>query len=185
MLQGKKGFHAAASAALLALAFAGGNAIAAPSQSFTADLNTMEFLVPSPLCGSQQGGVGAGTGSSNVFAKTSGGSAVPVGMTSTDCVDSSGAQLSFYNGHFILTGPGGDSITATYSGNLIPTAQTTSNGQLLVTYTFYPDATFTITGGTGRYVNASGNGTISGSEIVNTSNGTSQGKLKAVGNLMH
>lgn len=185
MLQGKKGIHAAACAAFLAFAVSNENAIAAPSQSFTADLSTMEFLVPSALCGSQQAGVGAGTGTSNLFARTAGGSAVPVGMTSTDCVDNNGAQLSFYNGHFILTGPGGDSITAKYDGNLIPTAQTMSNGQLLVTYTFYPDASFTITGGTGRFANASGNGAISGYEIVNTSNGTSQGKLKAVGSLIH
>lgn len=178
---------AGATAALLVCAMAGGNATAAQSLNFTAALNTIEFLVPSPLCSSQAAGVGAGTGSSNLFAKKPGGDPVPVGMTSTDCVAPSGGAavpsndnppqlLTFYQGHFIITGPGGDSIIATYGGTLVPVGN-----QAVPTYQFREPADFVITGGTGRFAKASGRGTITGIEIVNFSTGTSQGQLQASG----
>lgn len=189
MIQGKKLFQTACIAAL-SCAFTAGVANAGQARTFTANINTTEFLVPSPLCSSQQAGVGAGIGSSNLFAKTADGAAVPIGMTSTDCVQADGgtatqppATLNFYQGHLIITGPAGDSITATYSGTLNFVSPVTINGQTLLSYQFQQGLNFVITGGTGRFAKASGSGTINGTEAVNFLTGTSQGQLEASGTI--
>ncbi|MBK4736634.1 hypothetical protein [Noviherbaspirillum pedocola] len=185
MQKGKTLFQTGAIGAALVCAIAAGNAHAGQSQQFSATINTTEQLVMgNPLCPGQAAGVGAGTGTSNVFAKSPNGAPVPVGMASTDCVQTDGAQppltLTFQNGYFILTGPGGDSIMAKYTGylNLDP-----ANSVVLPVYKFNGSTQFIITGGTGRFARASGVGTISGSETVNFLNGTSQGMLNAVGTI--
>lgn len=168
-------------------AIAAGNAYAGRAQPFSATITTTEQLVMgSPLCGGQPAGVGAGTGTSDVFAKNPNGAPAPVGMASTDCVQTDGEQtpgtLTFQNGYFILTGPGGDSIMAKYTGHL--TWDPASAGALPV-YKFDDTTQFMIVGGTGRYARASGVGTISGSETVNFLNGTSKGVLNAVGTISY
>jgi hypothetical protein len=188
MLKVKKVFQIAASTVLFASAFAAPNANAAQSQTFTASLSTTEFLMPSADCVYGFAGVGAGVGSSNLFAKKPSTTPVPAGMTSTDCVSQNAPtlpppSLSFTNGKLFLVGPAGDSITATYQGDLmlVPTATTTTAGQTYYTYSFNTPANFIITGGTGRFAKATGTGTISGVEVVNFVTGSSQGKLTAQG----
>jgi hypothetical protein len=195
MLKVKKVLQVTASTVLFSCALAAGNAIAAQSQNFTANLNTTETLIPgSPLCSWQSAGVGAGSGTSDLFAKKPSTDPVPVGMTSTDCVQptfdpavlggTAPAILTFSNGYLIMAGPGGDSITATYTTGTLRTSNDpssiTPNG---IVYTFTPAAHFIITGGTGRFAKASGSGDISGYEIVNFATGTSVGKLLATGTI--
>jgi hypothetical protein len=70
------------------------------------------------------------------------------------CVDLTGADpLAFTQGIFTFTAANGDTIFGTYSGRLVPTA---------TPGLFEVDGMFTIEGGTGRFVNASGGGEAGG-----------------------
>jgi hypothetical protein len=67
---------------------------------------------------------------------------------------SSQNPLPFTDGAFIFTYSGGDEVSGTYSGALIPTADLT---------VFDVDGEFTITDGTGAFADATGSGSITGS----------------------
>jgi hypothetical protein len=199
MFLGKKAFQFAASTAILASAFAAGNASAAKNLNFSATINTLEFQVPSDICSSGMGGVGAGSGTSNLFAKNPSKDTAPIVLASSDCLLPSPpspdtglpTSLTFFQGGFVLTGPGGDSLTATYGGTLdivldpavIPSGITVPQGSLA--YKFKDATAFTIVSGTGRYAKAKGGGQISGFEIVNFGTHISQGYLNASGSITY
>jgi hypothetical protein len=154
--------------------------------AFIANIKTVEFLLPTPLCESGFGGIGTGSGTSNLFTPNpTEGQPTNAVLTVSDCVTLTSPTINdFSEGRFTLTGAGGDSIFATYSGrikfvSLDPTTPT------IATFAFDPSTTFRIIGGTGRYSRARGNGTITGTEIINSRTKTSQGTLLASGSIIY
>ena len=70
--------------------------------------------------------------------------------TQTHCVNPT--TLAFCSGRFSFTGADGDTVSGTYSGQLVITAPTTA--------AIY--GVFVVTGGTGRFAGATGGGNASG-----------------------
>jgi hypothetical protein len=126
------------------------------SSDFTLSGVLQETPGPMARCPSNFGGVIAGFGDSNVFGK--------VGFLSSDCITPSGSGYTFSQGHFIITTLTGDLVFADYSGQFVPTGV----GANFV----FSNATFQITGGTGRYAKASGGGDLTGGEDMATGKGT-------------
>jgi hypothetical protein len=95
------------------------------------------------------------------------GTSTPGGALTTvqsHCVDPEGANpLLFTDGIFTFTYTGGDEISGTYSGTLVPTAAPT---------VFDVDGEFTITDGTGAFADATGGGDATGSLDVATGDAT-------------
>lgn len=181
-----KFYNLTVSSLLLASAFAAGSANAGPGTvDFTATFNTTEFLLPAENCLSGLGGIGVGAGTTNLFTKKPATAKTTVVLASFDCVTPSanGATFIFGPGKFTLTGPGGDTIFATYSGTLYLEGPDPLTG--LPVYRFDKDAMFNIQGGTGRYAKAAGSGSIGGTETINQATGTAQGKLTAVGKIVY
>ncbi|QNA87730.1 hypothetical protein G4G28_03240 [Massilia sp. Dwa41.01b] len=89
----------------------------------------------------------------------------------TDCITPQGPLFNFSDGKFIVMDTSGDQLFATYSGQFVPTGEGTKF--------VFSGATFRITGGTGKYRNALGGGTLSGGEDMATGAGT----IKLQGNL--
>ncbi len=84
-------------------------------------------------------------------------------VTSTDCIRSNVPgqffpPYTFSSSTFTLTAANGDQIVATYGGN----AELSPLGLLVLT------GTYTITGGTGQFRDASGSGTLAGVENIAT-----------------
>lgn len=79
-------------------------------------------------------------------------------LVATDCVTPVGQVLSATDGKLTLTAPSGDTLTGTYAGTFIPV----NNG---AAYQF-SGVMFSITGGTGRFLNARGTGTLHGIQEV-------------------
>lgn len=86
----------------------------------------------------------------------------PVKVFQDHCVDLAGDDpLAFSDGEFVMTSADGhDSIRGTYEGRLRPTA---------TEHVFEIDATFVITGGTGRFEGAVGGGGAGGTTDLVTS----------------
>lgn len=174
----------AASCLTLVGALAAANATAGDGTvGFTATLKTTEFLLPAENCKSGLGGIGVGAGTTNLFTKKPATDKTTAVLSSFDCVNpgEGGKTFFFGPGNFALTGPGGESIFATYSGTLYLSGGTAE----VPVYTFGNDAMFQITGGTGRYAKAVGSGTISGTETINQATGTAQGSFSAVGKIVY
>jgi hypothetical protein len=74
------------------------------------------------------------------------------------CFDPGDPTLAFTEGFYTFTGANGDTIFGTYHGNLVPIAPPV----------FAIVGEFTIEGGTGRFVGATGGGTASGTLNVAT-----------------
>lgn len=84
------------------------------------------------------------------------GTSTPGGGLTTELSHCTASQnpLAFTDGTFIFTYSGGDEVSGTYSGALIPTETPT---------VFDVDGEFTITDGTGAFADATGSGSITGS----------------------
>lgn len=88
-----------------------------------------------------------------------------VTLRSTDCVTLEASQFTFNGGVLVLVAANGDTLTANYSGALLPTAA----------YPVYSlSGSFSITGGTGRFSGATGAGALLGSTNVVTGQGAYQ-----------
>lgn len=110
---------------------------------------THEQFGPRPGCPSQFGGTNTGTGLSPLLGK--------VLIEANDCVIPIGNSLSF-SGKMIFTMLSGDEIFADYGGSLTPRSYPsifTLTGSL-----------FDIKGGTGNFLNATGHGTLQGTEYI-------------------
>lgn len=180
-----QGFSAAKKAASFFILAAASGIAAAGSGTvpFTASIKTTEFNLPTTQCKSGSGGIGAGVGTTNLFTKKPATDTTSVVLTSFDCVNpQSPALINFSDGKFTLTGAGGDTIFASYSGDLVYRTVDMATG--IATFDF-SGATFQILGGTGRYARAAGAGTITGTELINSTTGTSQGTLFASGNIIY
>lgn len=88
----------------------------------------------------------------------------PVAFLSSDCITPSGTSYTFSAGKLIVIAVAGDQIFADYSGQFVPTG-------VGANYVF-SNATFQITGGTGKYSKATGGGTLTGGENMSTGAGT-------------
>lgn len=115
-----------------------------------------EVLGPSLRCTSKLGGTLVGHGSDPVLG--------PVAFTGNDCVTPVGPLFNFSDGRITLLTRSGEVIYANYSGQAVPTGEGTN--------VVFSNATFQITGGTGRYHMASGGGDFNGSQELLTGIGT-------------
>lgn len=115
-----------------------------------------EVVGPSLRCASKIGGTIAGHGEDSIFGK--------VAFIGTDCITPSGPLYNFSDGRFTIVTKTGELIFANYSGQFVPTGEGTKF--------IFSNATFQITGGTGRYFRASGGGGFTGGEDMATGAGT-------------
>lgn len=152
------------SAALVASAAPAGPAAPAAYQDLTLTGVFQETIVPSVRCPSGLSGNLAGYGGGTVLGR--------IAFLSNDCFTQNGPIFSFSQGKFMITTATGELLFADYSGQVLPTGVGT-NGVM-------SGATFTITGGTGKYVKASGGGQLDGTEDL----ATGQGTIKMTGRIL-
>lgn len=117
-----------------------------------------EAIGPSLRCPTKIGGTMTGYGTSTNYG--------PVVFLGGDCITPAGAVNTFSEGRFILTALTGELLYASYSGQAVAN----SDGSQLV----FTGATFQITGGTGKFKNATGGGTMQGTESTQTLQGQIQ-----------
>ncbi|GAA4655319.1 hypothetical protein GCM10025794_14210 [Massilia kyonggiensis] len=118
-----------------------------------------EIPGPSARCASNFGGTILGFGTSSVAGNK-------VTFLASDCITPNGTSFTFSDGKLLITTMTGELIYADYSGQFVPTGEGTK-------YVF-SNATFQITGGTGRYAKATGGGDLTGGEDMATGQGTMQ-----------
>lgn len=124
-----------------------------------------EVLGPALRCPSKLGGTLVGHGNDPALG--------PVAFLGKDCVTPNGPLLTFSDGRITLLTGSGELIYANYSGQAVPTGE----GNKVI----YSNASFQITGGTGRYYRASGGGDINGTQDLVTGGGT----IKLNGKITH
>jgi hypothetical protein len=129
-----------------------------------ASLVTQEHAGFTPGCPSKFGGTTTGTGKSTHLGK--------VTLTATDCITPMENHFTF-KGTFTLTAANGDKLTGNYSGSFMP-----NNGGPIYGLS---DAKFQITGGTGRFVQATGSAELQGNQNILTG----KGKLDANGTISY
>ena len=87
----------------------------------------------------------------------------PVSLSASDCPATlDNVNFFFSNGILTITAANGDSITALYSGTLLPLAGSDLHAL---------SGTFAVTGGTGRFAGARGSGNLQGTEDMKTLKG--------------
>jgi len=147
------------------LKLAGGVALALASGAASAHWTTTNLEVsgviqevPGPMarCPSQYGGTITGYGSSALLGR--------VAFIANNCITQNGNLFTFDRGRFIIMTVSGDQIYADYSGQFVPTGQGAN-------YVF-SNTSFSIVGGTGRYMFATGGGQLQGGEDMTTFSGT-------------
>ena len=147
--------------------FASGATAAKPAVPFKALIAITEQLgAPSLGCASSATVVGTGAAAHMG----------PVTSSSTDCVnfDPSTGLFSFSSTNIVLTASNGDQVFGTYQGTV-----DASSGIGVIT------GSFTITGGTGRFLNASGGGAILGLEVLDIPNRSGQGQIQLNGTISY
>lgn len=147
------------------LKLAGGVALALASGAASAGWTTTDIKVtgviqelPGPMarCPSQYGGTITGYGDSAPMGR--------VAFIANNCITPNGNIYNFDRGRFIIMTVSGEQIYADYSGQFVPTGQGAN-------YVF-SGTSFTIIGGTGRYMFATGGGQLQGGEDMSTFSGT-------------
>lgn len=151
----KTALRFATASVLLSLAF-GAQAAKPSAQAFDVSGVLQEAVGPSLRCPTKIGGTIAGYGDSTLLGK--------VVFLSSDCITPNGVTYTFSDGLFMITTLTGELVFASYGGQFVPTGQGTNF--------VFNSATFTITGGTGKYAKATGGGTLSGGEDMATGKGT-------------
>jgi hypothetical protein len=97
-----------------------------------------------------------------------------VRLASTDCINAllpTFTSFAFSSSEVVLTAANGDQIWATYSGFL------SVDGIIAGAYVVY--------GGTGRFANATGAGTVSGFETIDMTTGAGNGQIQLQGTLSY
>ncbi|HET8701087.1 MAG TPA: hypothetical protein VFL97_05425 [Nitrococcus sp.] len=117
-------------------------------------LMTQEQVEFSPDCPSKFGGTTTGTGKSTHLGKVS--------FTATDCITPMGDHFTF-KGKFTVAAANGDKLTGNYGGSFVPI-----NAGPMYSLS---DATFDITGGTGRFAQATGSAKLQGKQNTKTGKG--------------
>lgn len=150
------------------LSFASVHAISGPSKQvpFKADVTTTEtlsFATPdNPLgCPSSElpptAGMTIGTGNASHLGK--------IAFVAIDCVTLTNGIFAFERGQLTVTAANGDQIFITYFGTFGPLKPNPTEWPTIDIVS--KSSPFTITGGTGRFFNATGNGNLSGQLKVN------------------
>ena len=136
------------------------SSVAASAASVTKPLSVsaviQERVGPMSRCASQFGGVITGHADSALLGRSV--------VVSSDCITPAGPLFNFSHGKMIIVTMTGEQIYADYSGQFVPTGEGTKF--------VFSNATFQITGGSGRYWRASGGGTLTGGEDMVTGVGT-------------
>jgi hypothetical protein len=160
----KMSLRLAAGALLLAASSA---SMAAPKVNVPIEINGVLTEIPGPSlrCPSKFGGTIIGRGEGALTG--------PVAFIATDCITPSGTSFTFSAGKMIVIGTGGDQIFADYSGQFVPTG--------VGTKFVFSNATFQVTGGTGRFSQATGGGSLTGGEDM----ATGQGTIKLAGTISY
>jgi hypothetical protein len=152
-------------ALFVAMLFAAEVAEAEPAVPFKATIAISESIQPigTPPC-FLIGDI-SGTGVATHLGK--------VTLVSSDCINPiSETTFSFVSNQVVLTGANGDQVFAAYNGNLtIEGAAGTITGG------------FQIVGGTGRYVQATGAGTVQGVEDLSA--GIGKGEVQLIGTISY
>lgn len=132
--------------------------MADPSLTMPIEISGVLTEIPGPSlrCPSKFGGVIIGRGEGALTG--------PVAFIANDCITPSGTLFTFSAGKLIVVTVAGDQIFADYSGQFVPTGI----GSNFV----FSGATFQVTGGTGKFSNASGGGNLTGGEDMATGQGT-------------
>ena len=117
-----------------------------------------ELVGPSLRCASKFGGTITGHGSDPQTGR--------VAFIGTDCITPDGPLFNFSDGRITIVTQTGELIFLNYSGQFVPTGEGTKF--------VFNNATFQVTGGTGRYSRASGGGGFTGGEDMATGAGTIQ-----------
>lgn len=165
-------FTLAVRASVAALVLAAAPTWAGPTTvPFKARLSTIETLGAASRCPNSGLPFNAGTTHGTGQASHLG----AVTLNATDCItlNPSTGTFSFREGMFTLTAANGDQLTAKYEGELVPTSPTSS--------VYIVDGEYEIIGGTGRFSDAEGKGTLSGALDLHTN----QGKFIASGTLTY
>jgi hypothetical protein len=143
------------------LSFACVQAHSGPKQvPFKATVKTSESLVYDPAAcpgNPNWAGMTVGKGTASHMGR--------IGFVATDCVAPSGYNLTFTDGKLTVTAANGDKIYMNYFGLFMPTG-TFSASKLPIFALHKEGSAFFITGGTGRFANATGSGFMSGQEEV-------------------
>lgn len=147
--------RAAAGALLLAVS---GATMAASAVNVPIEINGVLQEIPGPSlrCPSKFGGTIIGRGEGTLTG--------PVAFISSDCITPSGTSFTFSAGKLIVIAVTGDQIFADYSGQFVPTG--------VGTKFVFSNATFQVTGGTGKFSKATGGGSLTGGEDMATGAGT-------------
>jgi hypothetical protein len=141
--------------------------LAAPAVNMPIEINGVLTEIPGPSlrCPSKFGGTIIGRGEGALTG--------PVAFIANDCITPSGTSFTFSAGKMIVLTVAGDQIFADYSGQFVPTGV----GSNFV----FSNATFQVTGGTGKFSKASGGGNLTGGEDM----ATGQGTIKLKGNISY
>jgi hypothetical protein len=109
-----------------------------------------------------------GTGNASHLGKTD--------STSFDCIQVAGPSSFYFDStHLVLTAANGDQVFARYSGTLDATVPAKS---IVV-------GKFEIIGGTGRFANAMGGGTLTGTENINSQTLAAEGRIELTGTISY
>jgi hypothetical protein len=141
---------------------------AASPKPFSATIGIAEVIQPNPTGPCPLVGDISGSGTASHLGK--------VTLTSRDCIIPMNQELtafSFMSNQVVLTAANGDQIFATYSGTLI------NQGGIGAISGGYQ-----IIGGTGRFANATGAGTVQGIENVSFT-GPSKGQVQLNGTIAY
>ena len=151
----KMSLRAVASSLLLAVSSA---TMAASTVNVPIEINGVLTEIPGPSlrCPSKLGGTIIGRGEGALTG--------PVAFIANDCITPSGTSFTFSAGKMIVLTVAGDQIFADYSGQFVPTGEGTKF--------VFSNATFQVTGGTGKFSKATGGGTLNGGEDMATGQGT-------------
>lgn len=153
-----------ATGALLMSVALGASAAKPAYQDFSVSGVFQELVGVSLRCPTKIGGTMTGYGDSQLFGR--------VVFLGGDCVTPGATLNTFADGRFILTTLTGELLFANYSGQAV----LNSDGSQ---YTF-TGGTFQITGGTGRYKDATGGGSMDGTENAKNL----QGQLQLRGRIL-
>ena len=135
------------------LAIANPPSFADSAHNFSAAIQAHDLVAPDPTRCAELSSTILGNGIATGLGK--------VTIEMHDCFSPSGPPFVFQNGQFTMTGQDGQ-LFGTYAGQLVLLPISSQTG------TFGIEATYTITGGSGRYQGATGAGTATGTDNIFT-----------------